>query len=265
MKLRSTLATVAAVFALAASPASAITYGVADGDGHKNVGALLGDFGGTLFQVCSGTLIASNVFLTASHCTAYLKGQGVSAYVTFDSVLPGSSVPIAGTMHTNPAFFSPGAGNSADVAVVTFGPGVDAIAACHYCPPANLPTAGLLDQLGAKGGLKDQKFTSVGYGATERVKTGPGAPVNGDSNFRMVATGTFNALSGNWLRISQNPATGNGGTCYGDSGGPNFLGASDVIAGLTVSGDRWCRSTNVTFRLDTSAARDFLKDWVALP
>ena len=22
-----------------------------------------------------------------------------------------------------------------------------------------------------------------------------------------------------------NPATGNGGTCYGDSGGPNFLGA----------------------------------------
>ena len=97
------------------------------------------------------------------------------------------------------------------------------------------------------------------------MKTGRGAPVNGDSNQRMVATGTFNALGPAWLHISQNPATGNGGTCYGDSGGPNFLGASAVIAGITVTGDRWCRSTNVTFRLDTPAARDFLRAWVALP
>ena len=40
----------------------------------------------------------------------------------------------------------------------------------------------------------------------------------------MVATGTLNSVNKTWLRISMNPSTGNGGTCYGDSGGPNFLG-----------------------------------------
>jgi len=264
MRVRTALAAATAFVALATTPASAITYGVADRDGHPSVGALIGKFGDKFFQVCSGTLIAPDVFLTASHCTSYLEEQNALAYVTFDSTLSPGSTLIGGTMHTNPAFFLPGVGNTADVAVVTLDPSADVLDICE-CASAHLPTAGLLEGLGAKGGLKNQKFTSVGYGATERVKTGPGAPVNGDTNLRMVAAGTFDALSGNWLRISQNPATGNGGTCYGDSGGPNFLGASDVIAGLTVSGDRWCRSTNVTFRLDTPAARDFLKDWVALP
>ena len=48
---------------------------------------------------------------------------------------------------------------------------------------------------------------------------------------RMVATGTLNAVNKTWLRISMNASTGNGGTCYGDSGGPNFLGTTNVIAG----------------------------------
>jgi secreted trypsin-like serine protease len=59
------------------------------------------------------------------------------------------------------------------------------------------------------------------------------------------------------------------GTCYGDSGGPNFLGAgateTNLIAGITVTGDVFCRSTNTTYRLDSAAARTFLGDFVALP
>ena len=64
---------------------------------------------------------------------------------------------------------------------------------------------------------------------------------------------------------SMNPATGNGGTCYGDSGGPNFLGTTDVIAGTTITGDTNCRSTNVDYRLDTASARQFLARFVPLP
>jgi len=64
--------------------------------------------------------------------------------------------------------------------------------------------------------------------------------------------------------ISENPATGNGGTCYGDSG-PNFLGSTDVIAATTITGDSVCRSTNVDYRLDTVSARQFLAGFVALP
>ena len=102
---------------------------------------------------------------------------------------------------------------------------------------------------------------------SERAKSGPGAPQFSDTTLRRVATGTFRSLDPNWLHLSQNPATGDGGTCYGDSGGPNFLNVNgtDVIAALTVTGDRYCRATNVTFRLDTPTARSFLGGFVTLP
>ncbi|MFN2626594.1 MAG: hypothetical protein ABR520_10995, partial [Mycobacteriales bacterium] len=76
---------------------------------------------------------------------------------------------------------------------------------------------------------------------------------------------TLNSTNPAWLRISMNPSTGNGGTCYGDSGGPNFLGTSAVIAATTITGDAVCRSTNVVYRLDTASARTFLGQFVALP
>ena len=82
---------------------------------------------------------------------------------------------------------------------------------------------------------------------------------------RQYSTGTLNATNKTWLRISMNASTGNGGTCYGDSGGPNFLGDTGVIAAITITGDAVCRSTNVVYRLDTESARAFLDDYVTLP
>jgi len=86
---------------------------------------------------------------------------------------------------------------------------------------------------------------------------------------REYSVGTLNSVTKSYLRISQNPATGNGGTCYGDSGGPNFLGAgaaeTAIVASTTITGDANCKSTNVTYRLDTTSARAFLKDYVTLP
>jgi secreted trypsin-like serine protease len=70
-----------------------------------------------------------------------------------------------------------------------------------------------------------------------------------------------------WLLLSMNPSTGSGGTCYGDSGGPHFLGGvdSNLIVSITITGDAWCRATDKTYRLDTPAARAFLDDFVRLP
>jgi hypothetical protein len=69
--------------------------------------------------------------------------------------------------------------------------------------------------------------------------------------------------------FAQNASTGNGGTCYGDSGGPNFLGAgsgeTNIVAATTITGDTACRSTNFDYRLDTPSARSFLSGYVAVP
>ena len=115
---------------------------------------------------------------------------------------------------------------------------------------------------------RDQQFTAVGYGGQEAINQ-PGGPVIGYLDTREYSVSTLNAVGPSYLRLSQNPATGNGGACYGDSGGPNFLGAgedeTDIIAGITITGDSLCKSTNVIYRLDTESARTFLEAFVALP
>ena len=58
---------------------------------------------------------------------------------------------------------------------------------------------------------------------------------------------------------------GDGGICYGDLGGPHFLGDSGMVVSLTVTGDRFCRATDKTYRLDTPSARAYLDDFVTLP
>jgi hypothetical protein len=64
-----------------------------------------------------------------------------------------------------------------------------------------------------------------------------------------------------------NPARGHGGTCYGDSGGPNFLGAGEtetnIVAAITVTDDAMCRATSVDYRLDTASPRAFLGQYVS--
>jgi hypothetical protein len=128
--------------------------------------------------------------------------------------------------------------------------------------PARLPTAGALD--GLRVGTR---FTSVGYGAQSvTIDHGPSFHY---ADVRYVATGGLLAVNPSWLRISMNPARGDGGTCYGDSGGPNFLGAeqfeTNIVAAITVTGDFMCRATNVDYRLDTASARAFLGQHVSLP
>ena len=60
-----------------------------------------------------------------------------------------------------------------------------------------------------------------------------------------------------------NVATGNGGTCYGDSGGPHFVG--DTVVSITVTGDSMCKATDKTYRVDTPWAQEFLSQFVTIP
>ena len=119
--------------------------------------------------------------------------------------------------------------------------------------PAQLPTAGFL----SSRDLRDQRFTVVGYGRTRIDKTkGQNNIVN---NFaRNVATQTFLSLQKSWLKLSMNPSHGDGGACFGDSGGPHFFGDTNLLVSITVAGDAVCRATDTTYRLDTESARRFL-------
>jgi hypothetical protein len=259
---------------VAALPAGAITYGEPDNGRHPNVGMMLAQTEEGYFQFCSGTLIDERVFLTAAHCEpgATIRGHEVLAvYVTFSDTYdlldveppifidPASVAPLfVGEFIGHPEFGSPQS-SPADIAVIILeeSPGIE---------PAELPGAGLLDELKASHELRDQLFTNVGYGALER-EIGGGPIGFGEAFRRMLSTSSFNALTKEWLRLSQNPATGDGGTCFGDSGGPQFLGGpeSNLLSSITITGDATCRATNVTYRLDSDEAREFLGQFVELP
>ncbi len=248
---------------VAAGPAQAIVNGQLDGNLHPQVGALIAEYRqpGQKAVLCSGSLIAPTVYLTAAHCTAYLASLGITdVWVTFDSQFTDSSPLIHGSYVTDPAYNGyAGPGGSADphdLAVVL----LDTPAA--GITPVQLPTAGLLGSTD----LASQTFTAVGYGT---VRTGPTGGPNAfffDST-RRYALQSFLSLEPAWLNLSENPSTGSGGTCFGDSGGPHFLGGitSNLQVSLTVTGDDVCRATDKTYRLDTPSARTFLSSYVALP
>jgi hypothetical protein len=125
---------------------------------------------------------------------------------------------------------------------------------------------GLLDQLKSQHALNTQTFTAVGYGTVREDKTG-GPHAFFFDGIRRYALQSYLSLQPAWLLLSMNPSTGSGGTCYGDSGGPHFLGGveSNLIVSITVTGDAMCRATDKTYRLDTPSAREFLDDFVTLP
>jgi hypothetical protein len=248
--------------------ASAITYGFVDSNNtFRNTGAFIvkSSTTGEIFPICSGTMITANVFLTASHCTAFfmqdLAPEGWVAYVSLDASIPFGSLtssktellPVAHVV-TNPNY-NQAQSDSGDIGALVLDRNVRGVT------PATLPSCGLLDQLVAQNGLKTATFTNVGYGVQNRV-VGGGVPFFQDLNPipRMFSFSSFNSLNGGYMRLSQNNSTGNGGTCFGDSGGPNFLtlNSQQLIASITITGDTVCRSTNVVYRLDTVSAQGFL-------
>jgi len=275
LKWRFALVALGALLVISAVRLGAITFGLVDtANNFANTGAFIvkSPSTGQIFPICSGTLISPTVFLTASHCTIFFQSslapQGFTAFVSFDNPIPfGNLTSISTTLIpavavTNPAY-NQTQSDPADIAVLLLPAGATA-----GITPATLPTLHLLDQLAAKNGLKKRILTAVGYGIQNRV-VGGGVPFFQDVNPipRMYAFSSFEALTPGYLRLSQNPATGNGGTCFGDSGGPDFLNVegSPILVAITITGDSVCRSTNVDYRLDIPSARSFLSSFVILP
>jgi hypothetical protein len=251
-----------------ALPASGITFGTLDGRLHPNTGALVADWDPESpgpDQLCSGTLISSTVFLTAGHCTDFLESEGITqAWVTFapvyddDAVSPGGL--LAGTWTTDTQYGYSGRGGASDPHDLA----VFVLSAPVGTTPAQLPALNLLGVLASQ--LPQQTFTAVGYGiARDTKKKGPNSFTYDGA--RRYAFQSFSSLQPAWLSLSMNPSLGDAGGCFGDSGGPHFLGGStsNLLVAITVTGDSVCRATDKTYRLDTSSARAFIGDYVTLP
>jgi V8-like Glu-specific endopeptidase len=233
----------------AAAPAGAVTDGTLDGNGHPYVGLMVAqDATGKPLWRCSGTLLSPTVYLTAGHCT---EAPAAHVEIWFQSDvehgIPQNGYPtkgqVGGTPYTHPEFDT-NAFYLHDVGVVVLD---KPMAMSTY---GALPAANQLDALKPR---RSTTFTSVGYGLQ---KAFPDAASWKEQalRIRMVAhphllqinTGFTGPQS---LLLSNNANTG--GTCFGDSGGPNFLGDSNVVAAVTSFGiNPTCGGTGGVFRVD---------------
>ena len=260
--MKKTLIALVALLAAAviALPASAITDGLPDGDAHPYVGLMVAqDSDGNPLWRCSGTLISPTLFLTAGHCT---EAPAAHAEIWFDadvqSGVPGNGYPntgdVGGTTFTHPQY-DPNAFYLHDLGVVVLDTPVVMSA---Y---GSLPTLNQLDALKSGKVKQDTFFTAVGYGLQKAFPDAASwkdqaLKVRMVSYPRLIQINTGYTGDGSII-LSNNANTG--GTCFGDSGGPNFLGDSNVVAGVTSFGKNGtCAGQGGVYRVDRADDLDWL-------
>lgn len=240
------------ILLIAAAPILAVTDGQPDGNGHPYVGLMIAqDAKGNPLWRCSGTMISPTVFLTAGHCT-----ESPAAHVEIwfaadvESGIPGNGYPYKGEAggkpYTHPQY-NPNAFFQYDLGVVVL---KKPVALSQY---GALPELNVLDKMATQRGTQNVNFTSVGYGLQQSF---PDAASWKEHNVRVRMVATPHLLQINTgftgdfsILLSNNANTG--GTCFGDSGGPNFIGDSNVVGGVTSFGINGnCAGTGGVYRVD---------------
>jgi len=256
------LLSVAALVLGTVAPASAVKYGELDGEDHPNVVLIIMDVGGEPMWRCSGTLIAPTYVLTAGHCASNYPDEPATGFRIFtesdvengDNTYPYAGGPnsieaVRWAAHplyeTAPFWYH-------DVGMIEL---AEPLMLDEY---GTLPEVDQLDAYKTQRGLNKLTFTSVGYGLqwinpvfveSEKVRM--------VANPRLIQINTPGFTGDFSLLLSNNHATG--GTCFGDSGGPNFLGDTNIVAGVTSFGINGnCAGTGGVFRTDRQDVLDFI-------
>jgi hypothetical protein len=239
---------------------SSITHGEIAGGAYPAVILIVADVDGVPAWRCTGTLIGPTFVLTAGHCVGEPgEASAIRIFTESDVENGDNNYPFGGGPNsieaeswaahpefTNDAFFLH------DVGMIE-------LETPFVLEPEEYGTLPTVNQLDALKPGNRTLITTVGYGLQRSN------PVHIIANLvRMIAesrlvqintpiTGDFSIL------LSQNASTG--GICFGDSGGPNFLGSTNVIVGVT----SYVRNANCVagggpFRLDREDVLDFIEE-----
>ena len=294
------LAVAATVTLAAAAAAFAITNGQPDGNNHPYVGLMVAlDENGVPQWRCSGSLLSPTVFLTAGHCTeapaAHVEiwfGSGpivtdpdylAAVQASPDGIVSCDASPTfdgypckgdaGGTPYTAPGYCT-GCGNGLpgfayhDAGVVDLDSSVPTNVVPGY---ADLPAEpGLVDTLRNKTAVD-----FVGYGVQFQANipgsllpqpppyyrwTGPRERMFAPSQ---LVSGNFKH-SDEFLRLALNPGGGSGGTCFGDSGGPDLLGGTSTVLGVnSYVTNVNCGGVGYSQRIDVPAILDWIDSFMS--
>lgn len=256
---------------------NAIAYGVLDNGAHPNVASLLGVYTDSNNQVvgkgqCTGTLVKlSNsraYILTAGHCAhAWMEQNSFAIGISFIDSIAQYNDPNLYTVVNHPLIILHpdyrvnGGGESfqSDLAMIVFD--TSAMPGIENLVPAQIIGMNALTNLKNSNQLKGTVLTAVGYGNPELLNAGSsnaGGPMPySDDATRRIGYPKINNIDNDRVQSSMNPIQGNSGTCFGDSGGPQFLG--NYIASITSTGDLVCRSSDKSFRLDIPQSQIFIQ------
>jgi MYXO-CTERM domain-containing protein len=183
--------------------------------------------------LCSGTVISPHVVLTAGHCIEAASNTSIRFENTFGDGT-GPTIPASETLQ-HPLY------NQGD--------DIGLIAMSAAAPTAAIPynTADLSSHLG-------EAVRIVGFGVTSENGNDSGIKRQGTASLYMLLT-----ENGGEVETTNQPQ----GTCYGDSGGPNFMtiNGTEQIAGITTTGTDICGS-GYDIGTDVSKYTDWINTFV---
>ena len=266
---------------LIAAPATAITDGEPDEGEHPYVGQLIFyvpdahdsrfDDPGAWYN-CTGTLLTPTIVLTAGHCAFGIGADGADVWVTFSEEadyegLPPSSTYardenderyqdwsaffdsheewISGTAYPHPEYDDAGFFLH-DLGVVVLDEPVE------LSDYGQLPTIGYLDQFETQP-KNELRFEAVGYGLEKsRINLREGG--NTRRKAQVMLINLHGQPRDTYALFSNNSGQGHqGGTCFGDSGGPVFhdIGDEEIVVAVTSWGHNYsCAGVGGAYRVD---------------